>query len=76
LLGIIGTLNTFALIFMLTGGGPNHASEMLPTYIFQQAFKLYKMGYASAISVVLLVLALALSLFQVFVFGARFTFYE
>jgi len=76
LLGIIGTLNTFALIFMLTGGGPNHASEMLPTYIFLQAFKLYKMGYASAISVVLLLVALGLSLFQVRVLGARFTFYE
>jgi raffinose/stachyose/melibiose transport system permease protein len=76
LLGIIGTLNTFALIFMLTGGGPNHASEMLPTYIFLQAFKLYKMGYASAISVVLLSLSLGLSLFQVVVLGSRFTFYE
>ncbi|MCP4384015.1 MAG: sugar ABC transporter permease [Hyphomicrobiales bacterium] len=72
LLGIIGTLQTFPLIYMLTGGGPNHATEMLPNYIFQQAFRLQSMGYASALSVVLLVLALALSLFQVRVLGARF----
>jgi len=73
LLGVIGTLNTFALIFMLTHGGPNHASEMLPTYIYLQAFPLQKMGYASAVSVVLLLLALGLSSFQVLVLGARFS---
>jgi raffinose/stachyose/melibiose transport system permease protein len=72
LLGVIGTLQTFALIFMLTKGGPNHASEMLPTYIFLQAFQLQSMGYASALSVILLLLALGLSVFQVRVLGARF----
>jgi raffinose/stachyose/melibiose transport system permease protein len=72
LLGIIGTLQTFPLIYMMTKGGPNHATETLPNYIFEQAFRLQSMGYASAISVVLVVLALALSLFQVRVLGARF----
>jgi raffinose/stachyose/melibiose transport system permease protein len=72
LLGVIGTLQTFALIFMLTKGGPNHASEMMPTYIFLQAFQLQSMGYASAVSVILLLLALVLSIFQVRVLGARF----
>ena len=73
LLGVIGTLQTFPLIFIMTGGGPNHATEMLPNYIFQQGFQLQSMGYASAVSVVLLVLALGLSLFQVRVLGARFS---
>ena len=72
LLGVIGTLQTFPLIFIMTGGGPNHSTQMLPNYIFQQGFQLQSMGYASAISVVLLVLALGLSLFQVRVLGARF----
>lgn len=72
LLGVIGTLQTFPLIYMMTGGGPNHATETLPNYIFLQAFRLQSMGYASAISVVLVFLALALSLFQVRVLGARF----
>ncbi|MBW7882401.1 MAG: sugar ABC transporter permease [Caldilineaceae bacterium] len=72
LLGIIGTLQTFALIFMMTKGGPNHASEMLPTYIFQKAFVLQSMGYASAVSVVLLMIALIMSIILVRVFGARF----
>jgi raffinose/stachyose/melibiose transport system permease protein len=73
LLGIIGTLQTFPLVYMLTQGGPNHATEVLPNYIFQQGFRLQSMGYASALSVVLLGLALALSLFQVRVLGARFS---
>lgn len=73
LLGVIGTLQTFALVFMLTKGGPNHATEMLPTYIFQQAFTLQSMGYASALAVVLLVIALSASIFQVSVLGSRFT---
>jgi multiple sugar transport system permease protein/raffinose/stachyose/melibiose transport system permease protein len=73
LLGVIGTLQTFALIFMLTKGGPNHSTEMLPNYIFQQAFELNRMGYASAVAVVLLVIALSTSIFQVKIFGSRFS---
>lgn len=72
MLGIIGSLKTFELVYVLTQGGPNHASEMLPTYAFQQAFQLQSVGYASAISVVLIVVAVAASLSMVRVFGAGF----
>jgi multiple sugar transport system permease protein/raffinose/stachyose/melibiose transport system permease protein len=72
LLGIIGTLQTFPLIYIMTQGGPNHATEMLPNYIFTQAFRLQAVGYASALSVILLLLALGLSIFQMKVFGSRF----
>lgn len=74
LLGVIGTLQTFPLIYIMTKGGPNYATEMLPNYIFQQGFILQNMSYASALSVVLLVLSLGLSIFQVRVLGARFSF--
>lgn len=73
LLGTIGTLQTFPLIYIMTQGGPNHATEMLPNYIFTQAFRLQAVGYASALSVILLLLALGLSIFQMKVFGSRFT---
>jgi ABC-type sugar transport system permease subunit len=72
LLGVIGTLQTFPLIYTLTHGGPNHATELLPNYIFQQAFRLQSMGYASALSMLLLVLCLLLSVVQVRFLGARF----
>lgn len=72
LLGIIGSLKTFELVYVLTQGGPNHASEMLPTYAFEQAFQQQSVGYASTISVVLLVIAVASSLAMVRVFGSGF----
>lgn len=72
LLGVIGSLKTFELVYVLTEGGPNHASEMLPTYTFKQAFQLQSVGYASTISVVLLVIAVASSLSMVRVFGSGF----
>jgi ABC-type sugar transport system permease subunit len=72
LLGIIGSLKTFELVYVMTEGGPYHASEMLPTFAFLEAFKLQNVGYASAISMVLLVIAIVSSLSMVRVFGAGF----
>jgi ABC-type sugar transport system permease subunit len=72
LLGVIGSLKTFELVYVMTEGGPNHASEMLPTFAFLEAFRLQNVGYASAISMVLLVVAIVSSLSMVRVFGAGF----
>jgi multiple sugar transport system permease protein/raffinose/stachyose/melibiose transport system permease protein len=72
LLGMIGALQTFALVFILTKGGPNNATQTLPTYIFQQAFTLQSLGYGSAVSVVLLAIALVSSLLQMRFLGSRF----
>lgn len=72
LLGVIGSLKTFELVYVMTEGGPNHASEMLPTFAFLEAFRLQNVGYASAISMVLLVIAVVSSLSMVRVFGAGF----
>ena len=72
LLGIIGSLKTFELVYVLTEGGPNHATEMLPTFAFLEAFRLQSVGYAAAISVVLLVVAVVSSLSMVRVFGSGF----
>lgn len=73
LLGVIGALQTFDLIYALTNGGPNNASQMLPTYIYKKAFALQHMGYGSAISVVTMCISLVLSLFQTQVLGSRFS---
>ena len=70
MLGIIGSLQTFALIFTMTAGGPNHASEMPGTYIFTVGFTNQQMGYASAISIFILAFALILTALQVLVFGS------
>ena len=70
MLGIIGSLQTYALINVMTGGGPNHATEMPGTYIFQKGFTENQMGYACAISVAILLLALILTFIQVRFLGS------
>lgn len=70
MLGIIGSLQTYALISVMTGGGPNHASEMPGTYIFQKGFTEVQMGYACAISVAVLLFALILTFVQVRYLGS------
>ena len=70
MLGIIGSLQTYALINVMTGGGPNHASEMPGTYIFMKGFTENQMGYACAISVSILLLALVLTIIQVKFLGS------
>lgn len=62
-LNAIGSLKFFDLIFNMTEGGPNHKTEVLATHLYQQGFKYFKYGYASAIGVVLLILCLAVTLF-------------
>jgi multiple sugar transport system permease protein/raffinose/stachyose/melibiose transport system permease protein len=70
MLGIIGSLQTFALVYSMTSGGPNSASEMPGTYFFRMGFSVQQMGYASAISVVVLLIALILTVAQVVTVGS------
>ena len=61
---ITGSLKYFALVFVMTGGGPNHASEVLSTYMYYIGFRVLRFGYASAIGNILLflcVIAIVLS---------------
>ena len=62
-LNAIGSLKFFDLIYNMTKGGPNHSTEVLATHLYEQGFKYFKYGYASAIGVVLLVLCLIVTLF-------------
>ena len=62
-LNAIGSLKFFDMIFNMTEGGPNHKTEVLATHLYQQGFKYFKYGYASAIGVLLLVLCLLVTLF-------------
>lgn len=73
LLGVIGTLQTFPLVFLMTDGGPDHASEVFGTYIFRHGFVLGQTGYASALSVVVLVIALVMTLLQIRFLGSKFS---
>ncbi len=68
ILGVIGSLQTFALIFVMTEGGPGNASQVLGTYIFQQAFENGNFNYGAALGVVLLLITLCITVIQVHLF--------
>jgi multiple sugar transport system permease protein len=73
--GLIGALQTFAQVYIVTSGGPDNASQMIVPYLFENAFKFYKMGYASAIAWVLFLMILLLTLL-VFRSSALWVYYE
>jgi len=52
----LATLNDFVLIFTMTGGGPGEESQVLSTYMYQLGFTEYRIAYATAVSVVLLII--------------------
>jgi raffinose/stachyose/melibiose transport system permease protein len=58
MLGVIGALKTFDVPYLVTNGGPNYATEFLGTYIFRVSIPNAHVGYGSAISILLLVVAL------------------
>ncbi|MFC4598587.1 carbohydrate ABC transporter permease [Cohnella hongkongensis] len=64
ILGVIGALKTFDIVYLTTGGGPAHSTEFLSTYIFTKTLLEYNAGYASALSIVLLLAALLLTWIQ------------
>lgn len=67
MLAVIGSLRYFDLIYVMTGGGPEGASELMATYMYRTVFSSYQLGYGSTIAsamflVVVLIAAFALRL--------------
>ena len=80
--GLISSLQIFTQINIMTGtggastmGGPNNASMMIVPYLFNNGFRFYKMGYASAIAWILFVLVMLLTLL-VFRSSSAWVYYE
>ena len=57
-LAIVGSLKYFDLIYVMTAGGPNGASEVMASYMYKLAFSSYNFGYGSAIGFLLLIITL------------------
>ncbi|MDR0909875.1 MAG: sugar ABC transporter permease [Spirochaetaceae bacterium] len=56
---VIAAFQQFAEPFTMTEGGPNRSTLLYSLYLYQNAFQFMKMGYASAMAWILLVIALA-----------------
>jgi len=60
-LGILNSFTSFDLVYIMTNGGPGHATELLITYIYKSGFGQTKFDYAAALTVVQFILLLALT---------------
>jgi len=63
-LSIIGTLQLFTEPFLITGGGPGNATMTLGVYLYQQGFRSFNFGYASALAYTVALLAAGFSFLQ------------
>ena len=61
-LTVIGSLQVFDVVWILTGGGPANASATMSTYMIQSGFRSLEFGYGTAIAVILFVFCLIFSL--------------
>lgn len=72
---MIGALQVFDSIVVLTRGGPGDASRSLVMYIYENAFQFFEMGYASAVAITLFIMIMLLTLVQ-FRLGRAWVHYE
>ncbi|MEW9053892.1 MAG: sugar ABC transporter permease [Neobacillus sp.] len=75
ILTIIGSMKVFGQIYVMTNGGPGNHTKVLVYYIWENAFKLFDFGYASAIAIVLFVIILIFTIIQ-WVARKRWVFHE
>lgn len=71
IMGVIGSFQVFAQVFVMTGGaqsgsegGPNNATLFLVLYLYKKAFQEFRMGYASALAWILFFIILAFTILQ------------
>ncbi|WP_440972329.1 carbohydrate ABC transporter permease [Marinococcus luteus] len=62
ILSVIGALKYFDLIYVMTGGGPNNSTELMATYMYDQTFTNFSMGYGSTISSMMFIIAFIVTL--------------
>ena len=61
-LSILGSLQIFDLVWVMTTGGPVNASDVMATYLFKFGFQRFQLGYGSAVAVILFVICFGFSL--------------
>jgi raffinose/stachyose/melibiose transport system permease protein len=60
----LGTLRIFDMVWIMTEGGPSHATETVATDVYQTAFRFLQVGYAQAMAMILLLVILALAVVE------------
>ena len=75
MVGVIGSLQIFNQAYVMTQGGPAHATLFYVLYLFQTAFERFQMGYACAMALVLFIITLVVSLIQL-AMGKKWVHYQ
>lgn len=75
IINTIESFQVFTLALVLTKGGPANATKVFALYLYQNAFQFFKMGYASAMAWILLIIMLAITIVQ-FKVAPRWVYYE
>jgi len=68
---LMSFINSYVYIFLITGGGPYHATEVWALYGYNSAFRNYQYGYGSSIMVILVIINLILLVVLLKAFGMR-----
>jgi multiple sugar transport system permease protein len=63
-ISLVYGFQNFAIVFTSTKGGPGDASEILPILVYESGFEFFRMGYASALAMVMFLIIAVLSLAQ------------
>jgi multiple sugar transport system permease protein len=63
---MIGSFKVFDHIYLMTGGGPENGTLVLAFYIYEQGFKFFDVGYASALAMIMFAVVMVLTLVQLF----------
>lgn len=62
ILVMVGSIKYFDLIWVMTHGGPGHASELVATYMYKQTFQYWRMGYGASLASTLFLMAFVASI--------------
>jgi multiple sugar transport system permease protein len=74
-MGMIGSFQVFTSAYIMTSGGPVNSTLFYVLYLYQNAFRFFEMGYASALAWVLFFIILAFTMLQFWISG-RWVYYE
>lgn len=64
IIAFLAALKSFDLPYLVTAGGPNNATQFPSTYIYQQGITNFHVGFAGALSIIVLAIALAFAVLQ------------
>lgn len=70
---VIGSFQVFTFVYVMTEGGPLHATDVIVYHIYQNAWQFLRMGYASAMSWVLFAVIFVITMLQFRFLGRRLT---